>query len=146
MVKHQRPGFTLIELLIVCAIIAILASLAVVNLLEAQTRSKVSRVKSDMFAMATAVESYAVDHTRLPIRHHRWERAGNEQTDHCPVPVYHHAPFPEKIFDPDPGEQTAAVGLHVLTTPVAYMTSLPRDVFNIPARSVTNTEIYFSGA
>lgn len=56
-----RLGFTLIELLIVVAIIAILAAIAVPNFLEAQTRSKVSRCKSDMRTLATALESYAVD-------------------------------------------------------------------------------------
>lgn len=54
-------GFTLIELLIVVAIIAILAAIAVPNFLEAQTRSKVSRVKADQRAMATALEAYYVD-------------------------------------------------------------------------------------
>ena len=43
------------------AIIAILAAIAVPNFLEAQTRSKVSRVVADMRSMATALESYAVD-------------------------------------------------------------------------------------
>ena len=51
-------AFTLIELLIVVAIIAILAAIAVPNFLEAQTRSKVSRVKSDMRTITTALESY----------------------------------------------------------------------------------------
>lgn len=55
-------GFTLIELLIVVAIIAILAAIAVPNFLEAQTRSKVSRAKSDMRTYATAIESYFVDY------------------------------------------------------------------------------------
>jgi type II secretion system protein G len=59
-------GFTLIELLIVVAIIAILAAIAVPNFLEAQTRSKVSRAKADMRTVATAIESYQVDHNKYP--------------------------------------------------------------------------------
>ena len=54
-------AFTLIELLIVVAIIAILAVIAVPNFLEAQTRSKVSRVRADHFALATALEAYRVN-------------------------------------------------------------------------------------
>ena len=56
-------AFTLIELLIVVAIIAILAAIAVPNFLEAQTRSKVSRVKADMRSVATGVEAYRVDNS-----------------------------------------------------------------------------------
>jgi prepilin-type N-terminal cleavage/methylation domain-containing protein len=61
-----RRAFTLIELLIVVGIIAILAAIALVNFLEAQTRAKVSRVHTDMRALATAVEAYAVDASRYP--------------------------------------------------------------------------------
>jgi prepilin-type N-terminal cleavage/methylation domain-containing protein len=64
--KIRRNAFTLIELLIVVAIIAILAAIAVPNFLEAQTRAKVSRVKSDQRSMATAIESYTVDWNRPP--------------------------------------------------------------------------------
>ncbi|MCK4881473.1 MAG: prepilin-type N-terminal cleavage/methylation domain-containing protein [Candidatus Omnitrophica bacterium] len=64
--KRQRYGFTLIELLIVVAIIAILAAIAVPNFLEAQTRAKVSRVKSDLRTLATGLESYMVDQNRYP--------------------------------------------------------------------------------
>jgi prepilin-type N-terminal cleavage/methylation domain-containing protein len=57
----KKKGFTLIELLIVVLIIAILAAIAVPNFLEAQTRSKISRVKADMRSVTTAIESYYAD-------------------------------------------------------------------------------------
>lgn len=59
-------GFTLIELLIVVAIIAILAAIAVPNMLEAQVRARVSRAQSDLRAIATAIETYRVDHNAYP--------------------------------------------------------------------------------
>lgn len=62
----SKKAFTLIELLIVVAIIAILAAIAVPNFLEAQTRAKVSRSKSDMRTLATAIEAYAVDNNKPP--------------------------------------------------------------------------------
>ena len=62
----NKKGFTLIELLIVVAIIAILAAIAVPNFLEAQVRSKVSRVKADHRSLATAIEAYYVDNNSYP--------------------------------------------------------------------------------
>lgn len=62
----SRQGFTLIELLIVIAIIGILAAIAIPNFLEAQTRAKVSRVKSDFNAMSVGIELYRVDSGRYP--------------------------------------------------------------------------------
>jgi len=59
--RRFGKGFTLIELLIVVAIIAILAAIAVPNFLEAQVRAKVSRCKSDMRSLATALEAYMTD-------------------------------------------------------------------------------------
>ncbi len=64
--RFKGHGFTLIELLIVVAIIAILAAIAVPNFIEAQTRSKVSRVKADIRTLATAIEAYAVDYNHYP--------------------------------------------------------------------------------
>ncbi|MDX1973973.1 MAG: prepilin-type N-terminal cleavage/methylation domain-containing protein, partial [Candidatus Sumerlaeia bacterium] len=64
--NKKTRGFTLIELLIVVAIIAILAAIAVPNFLEAQTRSKVSRVKSDMRTATTAIELYHLDNNAYP--------------------------------------------------------------------------------
>ena len=62
----RRAGFTLIELLVVVAIISILASIALPNFMEAMTRAKVARVKSDLRTIATAMETFAVDHNRYP--------------------------------------------------------------------------------
>lgn len=63
----RRCGaFTLIELLIVVAIIAILASIAVPNFLEAQTRAKTSRARTDLRAIATALEAYRMDSNQYP--------------------------------------------------------------------------------
>lgn len=65
-ITGRKSGFTLIELLIVVAIIAILAAIALPNLLEAQTRAKVARVASDLRAAATCMETYAVDNNAYP--------------------------------------------------------------------------------
>ncbi len=108
----MKKGFTLIELLIVVAIIAILAAIAVPNFLEAQTRSKVSRVKSDMRSMATALESYSVDHNAYP----RCNAFGTALGDWN---------FP----------QTSEKVLERLSTPVAYISSVNfRDPFNYKGR------------
>lgn len=107
-----RKAFTLIELLIVVAIIAILAAIAVPNFLEAQTRSKVSRTVADMRSMATAIEAYRVDHNRSPISADDVNRCGAR-------PVNGFATY------------TTDEMLRVITTPIPYMTSIPKDVFNL---------------
>ena len=64
--NRRQSGFTLIELLIVIAIIGILAAIAIPNLLNAVQRGKQKRTMSDMRALATAVEAYAVDNNNYP--------------------------------------------------------------------------------
>jgi len=97
-----RKGFTLIELLIVVAIIAILAAIAVPNFLEAQTRAKVSRSKTDMRTIAVAEEAYRLD----------WN-------------TYTHS----NRAAANPWDRGQWGGFAELTTPVAYMTSIPLTPF-----------------
>lgn len=106
---RRRKAFTLIELLIVVAIIAILAAIAVPNFLEAQVRSKVARCKADMRSIATALESYGVDNNGYPPPWDYGHPSGTWGT--LTEPPFH-----------------SRVPSH-LTTPVAYMTSIPHDPF-----------------
>jgi len=109
-------GFTLIELLIVVAIIAILAAIAVPNFLEAQTRAKVSRAKSDMRTMATAIESYFVDKNKYPSM-----KAVNSGTALNRNSVFYNTP------------NGISGRFIVLTTPISYISSVFGDPFIPPA-------------
>ncbi|NUP90087.1 MAG: prepilin-type N-terminal cleavage/methylation domain-containing protein [Candidatus Sumerlaeia bacterium] len=109
-----RRAFTLIELLIVVAIIAILAAIAVPNFLEAQTRAKVSRTYADMRSVATAQEAYRIDHNRYPLTHF-------DMTSIYGLPVTLDMTF--ATFNP------RIVRYIPLTTPNAYITSIPKDIF-----------------
>lgn len=100
--EFRHRGFTLVELLIVVAIIAILAAIAVPNFLEAMTRARVSRAKSDMRTISTALESFRVDHPRYP---------------------------PDSEAQIGGGDLPYLLRLAFLTTPVAYMSSVPGDPF-----------------
>lgn len=105
--KGGRSAFTLIELLIVVAIIAILAAIAVPNFLEAQTRSKVSRVRSDLRTLAVAITSYSVDNNRFP-------RIS-----------YFGAPYNDRFQ----GEIIYNTLNHLVTSPIAYISNIPFDTF-----------------
>lgn len=105
-----KVAFTLIELLIVVAIIAILAAIAVPNFLEAQTRAKVSRTKADMRSVATALEAYFVDSNRYPVI-----------STGPPFSV----PGGGNFGAVDPCVRSGGG----LTTPIAYITSIPQDPF-----------------
>ncbi len=81
------------------AIIAILAAIAIPNFLEAQTRSKVARVKADLRSAAVAVEAYIVDNNVPPVMMNA-ALAGNPQKNRGALPNF-----------------------WSLSTPVAYLTT-----------------------
>ena len=98
---NHRSAFTLIELLIVVAIIGILAAIAVPNFQNARLKAKVAQAKGDIRALAMAHEQYFLDLNTYP----------NESEDH-------------------PYERARSeAGLFWLTSPIAYMSSLPLDPF-----------------
>lgn len=117
-VKGQR-GLTLIELLVVVAIIAILAAVAVPSLMEAQTRAKVAKVRNDLRTLATGLEAYTVETNRHPH---------------------------DVTFAPNKQHMGWATTLARLTTPVAYLSSLPGDVFQdnkVPTYAVAANSTFF---
>jgi prepilin-type N-terminal cleavage/methylation domain-containing protein len=102
-----RCGFTLIELLVVVAIVAILSSIAVSNMGEASTRSKVAAVRSDLRVLSGALEAYATDHNAYP------PSCG---VGHYANPI---GPFAHPV----------GVRLIPLTTPIGYISAVPADHF-----------------
>jgi len=99
----RRASFTLIELLIVVAIIAILAAIAVPNFLEAQIRAKVVTVRNDFRSILVAMEAYRVDNNAYPPDYYADDGYGNWDLDY-------------RRFVP-------------LTTPIAYLSSIPLNPF-----------------
>ncbi len=111
MMKKTGAAFTLIELLIVVAIIAVLAAIAVPNFLEAQMRAKVSRTLADMRTVVIGMEAYHVENNWIP-----WEGSGGGTIEFLRWKDYQTG-------------RLMGIGRR-LTTPVAFLTSVPVDYFN----------------
>ncbi len=131
-VKHR--GFTLIELLIVVAIIAILAAIAVPNFMEAQARAKLSRAQADLKTVLTACTTYQVDNGKIfpdcndadtPAAR-RGMTFSRENPGSSPDVKFAKGGWSDSDY-----ETFYTFGSFVpLTTPVAYMNSVPKDPFS----------------
>ncbi|HUT24556.1 MAG TPA: prepilin-type N-terminal cleavage/methylation domain-containing protein, partial [Sumerlaeia bacterium] len=119
--------FTLIELLIVVAIIAILAAIAVPNFLEAQVRSRVSRMRADMRSLTAALESYMTDNGGYIWSAHNNSHYGFRYPAVQGQDMFH--------------------WYSRLTTPIAYISSIPRDVFSVPNTGVKGQQyiLHYAG-
>jgi type II secretion system protein G len=60
-------GFSLVELLIVCAVIGLIAAIAIPNLVNAIQRGRQARTMGDLRGLSTAVGMYQQDYAKFPI-------------------------------------------------------------------------------
>ncbi len=64
--KRTRSGFTLVEIMVVVLIIAILAAIAIPNLIRARVTANESAAKATLKSISTALENYYSINSQYP--------------------------------------------------------------------------------
>jgi len=64
--RIRSRGFTLIEIMVVVVILAVLGALVVPKILENVDKARVTRAKSDIQAIETALDLYRLDNFKYP--------------------------------------------------------------------------------
>jgi prepilin-type N-terminal cleavage/methylation domain-containing protein len=65
--RSSQSGFTLLELMIVCAVIGIIANIAIPELYQAIYRAKAGKIIEDYDMVRTMVHQYYADHNAYPL-------------------------------------------------------------------------------
>lgn len=65
-VTSREAGFTLVELLVVLAILGLLTTVVVINVLPMQSRAQVQKAKADIALLEQGLEFYRLENGRYP--------------------------------------------------------------------------------
>jgi len=82
---HQR-GFTLLEIMVVVAIIAILSTVVVLNLVGKTHEASVARAKGDIQALTQALQLYKMDNFSYPTTQQGLEALQSRPDGNPPAP------------------------------------------------------------
>ena len=64
--RQNEDGFTLVEVMVTLVIIGLLTTFVVLNVLPAQGKAQVQKVRGDITAIETALEMYKLDQFSYP--------------------------------------------------------------------------------
>lgn len=92
-----KPAFTLMELLVVIGIIGILAIITLISVNRVRSASYLSRAKSELQTIATALQMYDLDHNGYPADKDRDLPPGLEV--YLGPGTWPKAPWPESVYD-----------------------------------------------